>query len=69
MNSRNQNAKKLDPIRKKIETEKKRLEAVIADNNVAANQRRYGEALQEKSFLGIPRAPYDWTTATGSARR
>lgn len=29
----------------------------------------YGKALQEKTFIGIPRAPYDWSTVAGSARR
>ncbi len=67
---------KLDPIRKKIETEKNRFGAAIAaqdiiikNNSTEKNQEQYGKALQEKSFLGIPRAPYDWTTAVGSARR
>jgi hypothetical protein len=64
-------SEKLDPIRQKIGAEKKRLEGVTANNSVAANQRKYGEALKDKSFLGIPyaRLPYTLTTAVGSANR
>ena len=60
---------KLDPIRNKMETEKKKLEAATASNSIAANQRKYGEALQSGPVMKILRAPYDWPTAVGSARR
>ncbi|MBI4065601.1 hypothetical protein HY412_00200 [Candidatus Kaiserbacteria bacterium] len=60
---------KLDPIRKNMETEKSKLEGATAQNSVAANQRKYGEALQSGPVMKILRAPYDWPTAVGSARR
>ena len=60
---------KLDPIRQKMEVEKKRLETATSSNSVAANQRKYGEALQSGPVMKILRGPYDWPTAVGSARR
>jgi hypothetical protein len=70
---------KLDPIRAKIEAEKKRHETAIAEQNVIikqnstaakeAAQEKYGEALQSGPAMKLARGVYDWPTAVGSARR
>jgi hypothetical protein len=39
------------------------------DTSTKVAQQAYGEALQKKTIMGITRAPYDWTTVAGSARR
>lgn len=69
-------AEKLEPIRKNIETQKTRYSGAVAqqdiiikDNSTEKNQEKYGRALQSEPIMKILRAPYDWTTATGSARR
>lgn len=51
------------------EAEKKIKEAINANTSAKSAQQAYGESLQKKTFLGVPRAPYDWTTVAGSARR
>ncbi|TSC64949.1 MAG: hypothetical protein G01um101491_86, partial [Parcubacteria group bacterium Gr01-1014_91] len=65
---------KLDPIREKIQGTKDDYEKAIRDatkaNSKEARQEAYGKGLQSKTLFGIiPRAPYDWPTTVGSARR
>lgn len=74
---REREATRLDPIRQRIKAEKSRYvgalaaqDKIIEENKVERQQEAYGKALQEKTVFGvIPRQPYDWPTAVGSARR
>lgn len=43
-------------------------EEVKAATSTNSARLAYGESLQKKTFMGVPRAPYDWTTVAGSAR-
>ncbi|MDP2655236.1 MAG: hypothetical protein Q8P17_01610, partial [bacterium] len=68
---------KVDEIRNRIGLEKNSHQTAISEqdliikkNSSAASQKEYGEALRKKTVFGvIPRFPYDWPTAVGSARR
>lgn len=44
-------------------------DVIIKGNSTAAAQKQYGKALEKHTVFGvIPRQPYDWPTAVGSAR-
>lgn len=69
----------LEEIRRDIELEKNRHKTSVEDqgniikaNSTAAAQKEYGQALKSKQFFNLPflpRQPYDWPTAVGSARK
>jgi Icc-related predicted phosphoesterase len=74
--------KKIDSVRGQIKSEKTNYASIVAvqeeiikKNDKSAVQKQYGNALQNKDkegkdqpVLKFIRAPYDWTTAAGSAR-
>ena len=61
---------KIKPVRDEIAKAKKRYEDATKANSKEARQLAYGEGLEKKKIFGVvPRFPYDYSTATGSARQ
>lgn len=61
-------AEAADKLKKDKKTEVDTIENIKNNTSAKPAQQAYGESLQKKTFLGVPRAPYDWTTVAGSAR-
>lgn len=62
-------AEAADKLKNRKEEETEINKNVATATSAKAAQQAYGESLQKKTFLGVSRAPYDWTTVAGSARR